>query len=174
MYEMKEAEEFKKNVSRIRTKDNRMETKANFVYQKLSEYGDGLEESLDFRRSQSILNTFYDIDNILAVESGVIHEPLGYAGTVDCIVQFRNKIYLIDWKTSKRRKNSWRSCYDYPVQLAAYAAAVNADPAYDFAVSWTNHHHHHFNYFRRVALQWCWFSKGPPRGQGGHGNLPFF
>ena len=132
---MEKADDFRKNTSCIRTKENKRHSRGYFIRQKLFDDGEYAEGSPEFMRSQSILNLFYEIDSVLAVESGVIHEPLGYAGTIDCIVKFRNKICLIDWKTSKRRKTTLRSCYDYPVQLAAYAAAVNADPGYDFAVS---------------------------------------
>ena len=134
---MKSAEEFRKNISKIRTRENNLEIRGDFIREKLCEFSEGTEDSPEFKRYRSILDVFNDIDGVLAIESGVIHQPLGYAGTVDCIAEFRNKICLIDWKTSKRRKTSWRSCYDYPVQLVAYAAAVNADPAYDFAVSCT-------------------------------------
>ena len=136
---MRKAKEFRENFGNFRMKDNRIEAKADFIQAKL--YKDGEEtdiESQEFKLMESILQVFYEIDNVLAIESGVIHEPLGYAGTIDCIVEFRNKICLIDWKTSKRKKKSWKSCYDYPIQLAAYAAAVNADPAYDFAVSFVS------------------------------------
>ena len=132
---MKAAEEFRKNVSKIRTREDKLETSGDFIREKLCEFDEDTEKSPEYKRFRSILDVFSDIDGVLAIESGVIHEPLGYAGTVDCIAKFRNKICLIDWKTSKRKKTSWRSCYDYPVQLVAYAAAINADPAYDFAVS---------------------------------------
>ena len=41
---------------------------------------------------------------------------------------------MIDWKTSVRPKPSLEDCYDFPLQAAAYAGAINQDPQYPFKV----------------------------------------
>lgn len=133
----KDREEFSKNFSMFRTNEQEIERRHDFIMQThqfaLSQKG-GVHSSL-FKQCQSFYDVFKDIENVVAVESGVSHGLLEYAGTVDCIAMFRDKLCLIDWKTSKRKRKTLKSCHDYPVQLAAYAAAVNADPAYDFEVS---------------------------------------
>ena len=47
----------------------------------------------------------------------------------------RGDLCVIDWKTSKRRKSSLRFTYDNPLQLAAYAGALNFDTRYDLKVT---------------------------------------
>ena len=41
---------------------------------------------------------------------------------------------MIDWKTSLKPKPSLADCYDFPLQAAAYAGAVNQDPHYPIKV----------------------------------------
>ena len=42
---------------------------------------------------------------------------------------------MIDWKTSAKKKRTIEECYDYPLQLVAYAGAVNHNPhLFDFKV----------------------------------------
>ena len=139
LFEIEKAEECGNKFSPFRTQEERFSDRARFFQYRLFErYEDQLfddeKKTPESQRASSLNGVLLDIDSVLAVESGVIHEALGYAGTVDCIVEYKNEICLIDWKTCRRKKASWKSSFDYPVQLAAYAAAVNADPAYDFAV----------------------------------------
>ena len=48
---------------------------------------------------------------------------------------FREKLCLIEWKTSKRQKATIDSTFDNPLQVAAYMGAVNFDQQYDLNVS---------------------------------------
>jgi hypothetical protein len=48
----------------------------------------------------------------------------------------RNKLVVIDWKTSEKMKTSVSMTYDAPLQIAAYIGALNFDPSYPFKVSW--------------------------------------
>jgi len=41
---------------------------------------------------------------------------------------------VIDWKTSLKPKPSLADCYDFPLQAAAYAGAVNQDLHYPIKV----------------------------------------
>ena len=43
----------------------------------------------------------------------------------------RGTLCLIEWKTSKKPKDSLDSCYDYPLQVAAYAGAYNSTRSKD-------------------------------------------
>ncbi len=45
---------------------------------------------------------------------------------------------LIDWKTARKPKPSLADCFDYPLQMAAYAGAINQDPKLDTKVLITN------------------------------------
>ena len=46
----------------------------------------------------------------------------------------RDELCVIDWKTSLKPKPSLADCYDFPLQAAAYAGAVNQDPHYPIKV----------------------------------------
>ena len=48
---------------------------------------------------------------------------------------YRGELCLIDWKTSGKPRPSLSDCYEYPLQAAAYAGAINDDPRYSFKVS---------------------------------------
>ncbi|XP_068700661.1 mitochondrial genome maintenance exonuclease 1-like [Montipora foliosa] len=83
---------------------------------------------------KSIGHVLRDITNVVAVESGVIHPLLGYAGTLDLIAKYKGLLAVIDWKTSAKHKTNLKDCYSYPQQIAAYAGAVNYDKSYPFQV----------------------------------------
>jgi hypothetical protein len=60
----------------------------------------------------------------LEVEAYLIHETLGYGGTLDLIAELDGEIWLLDWKTGK--SVAWpdgRVYSDHRLQLAAYANA---------------------------------------------------
>lgn len=66
-----------------------------------------------------------------AIESYVVHPTLNYKGYLDCVVVHNNRnLYLVDWKTSGKRKVSAKDTFDNPLQIAAYAGAFNHDPSY--------------------------------------------
>jgi len=44
-------------------------------------------------------------------------------------VDHRGEQYVIDWKTSKRRKSNIRDTFDNPLQLVAYLGAYNIQPS---------------------------------------------
>lgn len=58
----------------------------------------------------------------LLVESPV-YSTLGFAGTVDAVIQVNDRIVVYDWKTASKPKQD-RYIYDYKLQVAAYAAAI--------------------------------------------------
>lgn len=70
------------------------------------------------------------IDDIIAIESVVIHPVLQYGGTLDAIISYEGKVCVIDWKTSKRKRVDLKDCYSYPHQIVAYSGAVNFDVNY--------------------------------------------
>jgi genome maintenance exonuclease 1 len=84
---------------------------------------------------KSVCNILPNISNPLAVESSVVHSSLGYAGTVDLVAEYMGKLSVIDWKTSKKKKVNLVQCHSYPIQVSAYAGAINFDPDYPFQVS---------------------------------------
>ena len=47
---------------------------------------------------------------------------------------FINRLVLIDWKTSEKKKSTLSSTFDTPLQIAAYAGAFNNDPRYPVGV----------------------------------------
>jgi genome maintenance exonuclease 1 len=63
-----------------------------------------------------------DIDNVHALEQPLYSDHLQVAGTVDCIAEYKGKMSVIDFKTSKRIK-SRDDIHDYFMQCSAYAVA---------------------------------------------------
>jgi ATP-dependent exoDNAse (exonuclease V) beta subunit len=70
----------------------------------------------------SIKPLLNEIDNIHALEDPLFSDHLQVAGTVDCVAEFRNKISIIDFKTSSRIK-SREDIGNYFMQCSAYAVA---------------------------------------------------
>mmetsp|Transcript_6637 Transcript_6637/g.10251 ORF Transcript_6637/g.10251 Transcript_6637/m.10251 type:complete len:267 (-) Transcript_6637:30-830(-) len=79
---------------------------------------------------KSLESVVADIDYVAAVETSVFHDTLAYAGTIDCIARYKGQLKIIDWKTSKRRKDSISKLFDYPIQLSAYLGALYSDNRY--------------------------------------------
>lgn len=62
-----------------------------------------------FLRAKPILNR---INNIYCIESSLVSDVLGVAGTVDTIAEFDNELAVIDYKTSKEPKPvKWITSY---------------------------------------------------------------
>lgn len=58
----------------------------------------------------------------LAIEQVVYHPTLKYAGTLDLVASWQDRLTIIDWKTSHRAKRfEWMG--DAAIQVAAYKAA---------------------------------------------------
>ena len=70
-----------------------------------------------YKEFRPLLN---DIDNIHALEAKLYSDHLRLAGQVDCIAEYKGKLSVIDFKTSKKRKTR-SQCYNYFIQCSAYA-----------------------------------------------------
>jgi len=63
---------------------------------------------------------FNEIDNIRALESTLYSDHLRLAGQVDCVAEYRGRLSVIDFKTSKKKKEKWM-CENMFIQCSAYA-----------------------------------------------------
>ena len=70
----------------------------------------------------SIVPLLDRIDNIHVVEGALFSDDLGVAGRTDLIGEFDEKLSVIDYKTSRKRK-TWEMCHSYFMQGAFYAHA---------------------------------------------------
>ena len=70
----------------------------------------------------SIVPLLDRIDNIHVVEGALFSDDLGVAGRTDLIGEFDEKLSVIDYKTSRKRK-TWEMCHGYFMQGAFYAHA---------------------------------------------------
>ena len=70
----------------------------------------------------SIVPLLDRIDNIHVAEGALYSDDLGVAGRTDLIGEFDEKLSVIDYKTSRKRK-PWEMCHSYFMQGAFYAHA---------------------------------------------------
>lgn len=74
----------------------------------------------DLELFNSIKPLLNDINNIHCLETKLYSDYLQVAGTVDCIAEFRGRMSVIDFKTSRRLK-SREDIHGYFLQTSAYA-----------------------------------------------------
>ena len=67
-------------------------------------------------------------DKVLATEEHVTHSFIGYSGTFDGLAIYNGVPCVIEWKTSQNPRPTLESCYDAPLQVVAYAGAINSYP----------------------------------------------
>ena len=67
-------------------------------------------------------------DKVLATEEHVTHSSIGYSGTFDGLAIYNGVPCVIEWKTSQNPRLTLESCYDAPLQVVAYAGAINSYP----------------------------------------------
>ena len=79
-------------------------------------------DMFDHHAWNSILPELSRIDNVHALETPLYSDHLEVAGTVDCIAEYKGKLSVIDFKTSKRVK-SRDDIHNYFMQCAAYSVA---------------------------------------------------
>ncbi|KAG8180754.1 hypothetical protein JTE90_026228 [Oedothorax gibbosus] len=84
---------------------------------------------------ESLKAVFPQIKNIKLLEERVSHPFLCYQGIVDCFAEYRGRLVVVDWKTSKKSKSSLSSTFDNPLQIAAYVGALNFDSRLQYLVN---------------------------------------
>eukprot|EP00794_Sanderia_malayensis_P000370 gene370-1003_t len=132
--ETEHRETFQHDLGLLHTNSSSKSFREDFFKNKLIHAEQTYENPLLCKQLKSILPVLVSLEFVTAIESGVVNHSLGYAGTFDCIAVYQEQLCIFDWKTSKKKRKSLKSCHDYPIQLAAYAGAVNHDPAYMFGI----------------------------------------
>lgn len=84
---------------------------------------------------QSVSKVLQDISSVIATEKRVSHYHLGYSGFLDMLALYKGIPCLIEWKTSEKPKESLKECHDFPLQVAAYAGAINSSPYFSVPVT---------------------------------------
>ena len=76
----------------------------------------------------STRKVFDHLGDAIASETRVQHTHLGYQGKFDTLACYHGNPCIVEWKTSQKRKSSLSECGEYPMQMVAYAGAINNDP----------------------------------------------
>ena len=75
----------------------------------------------------STRKVFDRLSDAIASEKSIQHTYLGYQGKLDTLACYRGNPCVIEWKTSQRKKSSLADCGENPMQLVAYAGAINSN-----------------------------------------------
>ena len=75
----------------------------------------------------STKKVFDQLGDAIASEKSIQHPYLGYQGKLDTLACYRGNPCVIEWKTSLRKKSSLADCGENPLQLVAYAGAINSN-----------------------------------------------
>ena len=78
---------------------------------------------------KSVSGVLQDLIGITVTRRAIRHCQLGYSGSFDSLALYRDSPCVIEWKTSQKPKRAIEECFDYPLQVVAYAGALNSDPA---------------------------------------------
>lgn len=97
----------------------------------------GTHSSIDSNQGcvESVVDVLKDISCVIATEKRVSHYHLGYSGFLDMLALYKGIPCLIEWKTSEKPKASLTDCHDFPLQVAAYAGAINSSPYFSVPVT---------------------------------------
>ena len=82
----------------------------------------------------STRKVFDQLGDAIASEKSIHHAYLGYQGKLDALACYHGNPCVIEWKTSQRQKSSLADCDENPMQLVAYAGAINSDPTSNIQV----------------------------------------
>ncbi|GAB6020669.1 hypothetical protein CHUAL_003338 [Chamberlinius hualienensis] len=74
---------------------------------------------------KSVGHVFQHFSDVVLLEKKVQHPVLCYKGVLDCVAKYRDILVIVEWKTSQRPRLSLKDIYDNPLQVAAYAGALN-------------------------------------------------
>ncbi|XP_072032487.1 mitochondrial genome maintenance exonuclease 1-like [Amphiura filiformis] len=84
---------------------------------------------------KSMKHVLGDIEQVECMERRIVHPALDYLGIVDCVAKYKDQLCVIEWKTSRKPKSTLKQCYEYPLQVVAYAGALNYDPTFDHQIN---------------------------------------
>ncbi len=114
-----------KEANRVSTKASRRGTSVHSICEAYIKNSDGyLEGELphNIEMFQSIEPLLDRINNIHVVEGALWSDHFKLAGRTDLIGEFDNRLSVVDYKTSNKKK-TWEMCHQYFMQGAFYAVA---------------------------------------------------
>ncbi|XP_046848253.1 mitochondrial genome maintenance exonuclease 1-like [Xenia sp. Carnegie-2017] len=75
---------------------------------------------------ESTKDVLNDLTGNIVSEAAIHHPFLHYQGKMDTLALYQDIPCIVEWKTSQHRKKNLDECGDYPIQMVAYAGAINA------------------------------------------------
>lgn len=112
----------KEAAARISTKASKRGTRIHTLCEKYLSNIELKETGYDLEMWQSIKPHLDSINEIHALEDKLYSDHLQIAGTVDCVAKYKNKLSVIDFKTSSKIKTK-DQIHGYFMQCSAYAVA---------------------------------------------------
>lgn len=112
------------------------EEEANRISSRATQRGTRIHSLCEsFLRNEEVVPSMFDhdmwnsfspllhsVNNVHALETPLYSDHLQVAGTVDCIAEYKNKLSVVDFKTSSRVKYK-KDISSYFMQCAAYSVA---------------------------------------------------
>ena len=107
---------------KITTRASRRGTSLHSLCEKYLDNKDVDHSHIEKEMWYSVVPELHNINNIRCLETTLYSDYLEVAGTVDCIAEYKGKLAVVDFKSSRKiKKKEWIS--NYFMQCAAYSVA---------------------------------------------------
>lgn len=108
--------------AKITTRASKRGTSLHLLCEKFLNNDEASPNYMEKEMWDTVVPELHNINNIRCLETTLYSDHLEVAGTVDCIAEYKGKLAVIDFKSSRKvKKREWIS--NYFMQCAAYSVA---------------------------------------------------